>query len=233
MTKTKEVASWQAAMEQQAKNISEKETVGTGSLSFKGGRIRHGDNDIGDQLECVVIAASVEKTYYDKPYDKDNIEPPRCFSQSIYEDAMVPHENVKDPIHETCKGCPKAEFGTARQGKGPACKTHRRLVVLPTIPEMTPAYIGEGEVAMAKIPPTSVKHWQRYSKAVADGGMPPWAVKTTIHSALHDKFQFEVTFKLAGPVGDGELLAAIHARTEPAEQMLLKPFEYEEEVKYG
>ena len=231
--KKKEVASWKAALAADAEKTALAERPVSTFISLKGGVMAINDDIIpGNMLECVIVANAHERTYYDRPYDADDDGPPACFAQAIDGQDLVPHSNVPEPVSSACKGCPKAEFGTALQGKGPACKTRRKMVVMPVSVLADPTKIGEAELATLAAPPTSVKNFSQYANKVASSaGLPPWAVKTMISVAPHPKKQFEVSFATTGPVVDEDCLAGIHGRIQEAEGLLLNPYTYDNDPK--
>lgn len=224
-----EVLDWKAQLKKDVKQVQEETvTEGIGFISLRGGRMTYQDQELpGGELECVVVANIAERTMYDRPYDPEDKLPPDCFAQGSVVNALQPHGNVPKPISKNCKACPKAEFGTARVGKGPACKTYRKLVVMPKSTDPATA-----DLAIIRVPPTSVANWTKYTNQLAGQGLPPWAAFTIVKVAPHPKKQFEVTFKGAAPVGDESMLAGIHARIQEAERALFKPYEYEGETKY-
>jgi len=50
-------------------------------------------------------------------------DPPTCWSLGGKD--AVPHPEATESQHTSCAGCPWNEFGTAKQGRGKACKTKR------------------------------------------------------------------------------------------------------------
>ena len=222
---SKEIVDWKSALVADAKKTQVAESTGGNFISLKGGRMTYQEQTVpNDQLECIVVANVHERTMYDRPYDPDDTGPPDCFAQATDAGDLVPHPNVPNPVHPTCRGCPKAEFGTAKQGKGPACKTYRKLALMPA--DADPA---SAELAIMRVPPTSVRNFSQYASKVAGAtGLPPWGVDTTVGVKPDAKTQFQVTFDGSKPVGDETKLAAIFGSIDSAEQMLMTPYDYEE-----
>lgn len=229
MSKGKELAAWQQQIAADAKKVAHNEGTDSSAITIQHGRMMYREQPVPDNaLDVIVVASSTERCYYDKPYDPDKISSPRCFAQSLETRDLVPHENVAEPIHPTCEGCPMAEFGSAKQGKGPACKTYRKLIMIPAGTQAED--VPRAEMAYMKVSPTSVKNWSKYAQQlVASAGIPPWAAKTQVKVVPDKKTIHQVTFTGLGPVGDDELLHAIHARIEEAEKKLMQPYTYEEE----
>lgn len=226
----KEVADWKAAMGLAATKTAKMERTESSVISLKGGIMTYQDNEMKDnKLECVVIASSFARTCFQRPYDPDDKAPPECFANAIDAADLVPHENVLQPYAKVCseKACEWAVFGTALQGKGPRCKTRRKLIVMPVSGLDDPA---EAELATITCPPTSGANWSSYANKIASGaGLPPWGVKTMIIVKPHAKKQFEVTFETTGPIESDKALAGIHGRINEAEASLLQPYTYDAE----
>ena len=229
MTKSKEVTNWKEDLARAAEKTAKDERPIASFISLRSGVMSYQDNPIPDnKLECVIVAHCHEKTLFTKPFDADNIEPPDCFSQAMESADLIPHENVPNPVCETCKACPKAVFGSAPVGKGPACKTYRKLVVMPI--SALEKDIEDAEMATLRVSPTSVKHFSQYAAKIASSsGLPPWAIKTMISVTPNPKTQFQINFQTTGPIEGDQYLSAIHSRIPDAEKMLLTPYEYGED----
>jgi hypothetical protein len=230
---SKELTSWQAAIAADAKKVAHNEGTDSSAIRIQHGMMMYHDQPIpNNELDVIVIASITERCYYDGPYNPDKIESPTCFAQSRESRDLVPHENVKEPQNETCEGCPKAEFGSAKQGKGPACKTYRKLAMIPA--NTAPEEVRKAEVAYIKVSPTSVKNWSKYAQQlVASAGIPPWAATTKIKVVPDKKTIWQVTFQGLGPISDAPMLANLHERIDGAENMLLRPYTYEEDEAEG
>ena len=228
MTKTKEIASWKQDLVAAAEKTAKTERPAESFISLKSGIMTYQDEALPDnKLECVIIAVSFARTCFDRPYDPDDKAPPECFANAIDQVDLIAHENVPNPRAKVCteKACESAVFGSALVGKGPLCKTRRKLIVMPISGLDNPA---EAEMATLACPPTSGKNWSSYASKIAAGsGLPPWGVKTMVTVRPHPKRQFEVTFETTGPIEDEATLAAIHGRINEAETILLQPYVYD------
>jgi len=229
MSKSKEIASWKEAIQADAKKVAHNEGTDSSAITIQHGRMMYREQMVPDnKMNGIVIASTTERCYYDKPYDPDKISSPRCFAQSLESRELVPHENVVEPMAATCAECPMAEFGSAKVGKGPACKTYRKIMLLPE--KVMAEDVPKVEMAYLKVSPTSVKNWSKYAQhLVASAGIPPWAAITQIEVVPDKKTIHQVTFKGVGPIQDEELLSAIHARIDEAERKLMTPYTYEDE----
>lgn len=244
MTREVAVADWKEALGKQVAVAQEQakmpDTNGTPHISLKHGRMTL--NDVAfpnDEVQCLILASSLERTWYDRPYDPDDTGPPECFALGARANSLVPHENVKTPPSNACKACPMAEFGTARQGKGPACKTKLRLVLMPIPSDPRPGMItSDAEVAILKVSPTSVVNFNGtgaagkppgYAVLLADQDVTPWAVISKVMVRPHNKKMHEVTFELVKPLAKDNLLQAAYTKSVEAEEIVLQPYVYEDD----
>jgi hypothetical protein len=235
------VADWKKALGKQiaVAQAQTPETSGIPHISLKHGRMTLNDTALpGDEVQCIILASALERTWYDRPYDPEDTGPPECFSLGDKMAGLVPHENVATPPSNACKACPMAEFGTARQGKGPACKTKLRLCLMPVSSVPTVAQISDenAEMAILKVSPTSVVNFNGlggagkpvgYEVGLANQGVTPWAVISKVMVRPHNKKMHEVSFSLIKPLGDDDLLAAAYNKSALAEEAVLSPYTYE------
>ena len=223
----KELAAWQSALAESAKTIAHNEGSDSSAITIQHGAMMYHEQPIpNNELDVIIIGAAAENCYYDGPYDPDNISSPACFAQGLDPKNLIPHENVAEPINDSCNGCAYNEFGS--KGKGKMCKNYRKLIMIPagTAPEDVPT----AEMAYLKVSPTSVKNWSKYvQQLVASAGIPPWAATTKIKVVPDKKTIHQVTFQGLGPIEDEAMLSSIHGRIEEAEAKLLQPYTYEEE----
>lgn len=162
---------------QLANTAASNETMGTPYISIKNSKFTLNDEKLGTSIDVVVLATAFDNAYYDRPYNPDVIASPACFALAIDADDLEPDEDSPDVQAESCAVCPMNEFGSAENGKGKACKNGRRLLV---------ATIKNGEVdlsniAMLKIPPTSLKNWATYVRNLnLKHNKPAWSVLTNL-----------------------------------------------------
>jgi hypothetical protein len=230
MAKAKqELTHWQTALQEDAKKVAHNEGTDSSAIKIQHGMMMYHDQPVpNNSLDVIVVASVTERCYYDGPYDPDKIESPACFAQAVDPRDLTPHENVESPQHTDCANCPMAVFGSAKRGKGPACKTYRKIIMIPADTQADD--VPKAEMAYLKVSPTSVKNWSKYAQQlVASAGIPPWAAKTTVRVVPDKKTIHQVQFEGIGPIDDDELLGAIHGRIEEAEAKLLQPYTYEDE----
>lgn len=100
---------------------------GAQSLSFRGGTISLGDERIGKELPCFILATQFERTYYPSAYVADEKKTPSCYSY----DNVAPHKDAPYPQSKSCKDCEYNAFGSEpTRGKGKACKEGLRIALV-------------------------------------------------------------------------------------------------------
>jgi hypothetical protein len=90
-------------------------------------------------------------------------KPPDCESRNLV-------IGVGDPGGE-CAVCPYAQFGSAANGHGQACKQVRQLLILRP---------GARVPCLLTVPPTSLKNCGQYFLMLYGRGLPFWAVVTKL-----------------------------------------------------
>lgn len=108
-----------------------------------------------------------------------------------------------------CATCPLAQWNSSEKGKGQACKSMRRLVVL---------IDGWTAPALLTLPPTSVKVWDTYASALQNKKSAYFAVKTAfslekMKSAGGDTYSV-VKATAAGALDKAQLEAVLQIRKE-------------------
>jgi hypothetical protein len=127
-----------------------------------------------------------------------------------------------------CKTCPKAAWGSAIKNgvpsRGKACAESRRLALIPhTALESTESILG-AEIAIAKLPVTSIRFWSAYVNRLSSVlKRPPFAVITEISTEPHPKHQFHVHFNATGNVPN-ELIGAMKQKRGMADAYLNSPY---------
>lgn len=223
----------QAELAKFAKDAAAKERPQVSRISFKSGVMSYQGAPIpGNKMEVIIVASAHRHTLYKQPYDPDTPVSPDCFALSEEGDGIAPHENVTNPEHTSCDGCPMNEWGSIRllnpksKSKGKACKQGRRLVVMPANQATSADEVTKAEIALVDLPVTSVKNFATLVNVVAASRQRPvWAVVTVMQAQPHVTNQFEVTFTPVRLIEDEEALRAIMARREEALRIALTPFE--------
>jgi hypothetical protein len=240
ITKTKEVATsnWKEAMAKDAQQVATQVNHdGLAQISLKGGRMSLNDQLVaGDRLECIILAHTFQRAWYDREYSADDKAAPDCFAIGDDQYNMLPHENVPNPPSDNCKGCPMAEFGSAKQGAGPACKTRSKMVLLHAPEGVTADMISDkdAQLVVYNTQPTSVKAFAGkggYLKKLAGKGLASWGVVTELSVIPHDRFLHQTTFEALRPLGADDLMEAAYSRIPEAEEGLKQAFTYEDDAE--
>lgn len=215
-----------------------------GFLTTRGGVFRLHDEPIpGNQICAIILDSVVEHTLYEGRFDPNNMAPPVCYAFGRDADDMAPHESMQDhpdifyPQNDTCTGCPNMEWGSSDTGTGKACQQRRRLAIIPAgqfIPAGKydfdveifddEAHYQHADMAMLKLPVTSVKEYAKFVHSVAnDYSLPPYGVIARIWLEPDPKSQYKVCFETLDVVPD-ELLPTIFSRHEQAKASIITPY---------
>lgn len=220
-----------AALAERAKAAAARERPAVGNFSLKSGVLSYAGSPIpGNKTEAIIMAAAFRNVWYANRYDPNNIVNPNCFALSMSDEGMAPHENVSEPAHDTCAGCPYNEWGSdPNGGRGKACKQSRRLVMIPAAALTQPdpvAGVQSAEFAKMDLPVTSVKNYSSFVNTLAaSANVPPFAAVAEISVVPDAKTQFKVMFKPMRVLPSEEVLNAVMARLNAAEALALEPYE--------
>lgn len=196
------------------------------TISLRSGVMQYLDTPVdGNEMDVVVVGWSFERSYYSTAFDADNIVPPDCFALSLTGKDMGPDKDYG--FGTVCETCEHNQWGTARggKGKGKACGERRRLVVAPA--DIVKQGTLEGaELAMLKVPVTSIKNWGTYINKLRSGlARPAWAVVTNIKVVPDAKTQFKVLFDLVEPINDAGLIQQLRAANADSSIYTMQPFD--------
>lgn len=215
-TQTTAVANWEQEMERQAE-IAAGMAASTGGAQFfsvRAGQLSFDGAPVpGNQMGVVILDWILENVFYEGEFDANNPTPPTCFAYGR-DAAMAPHKVVFEAgqqQHETCRGCPRNEWGSAERGKGKACRNTRRLAIIPagTINVQSGQFEAFTDVAQfenaavgyLKVPVTSCKGFDTYVKQVAGAlKRPPHGIFTRVVVKSDAQVQVRVTFEPLAPV---------------------------------
>lgn len=222
-------ADMMAALAAEAKQAAATERPAVSKLSTSNGQLKYmGDVVAGNNMDVVILFASYRNVWYSGAYDRDNIKNPDCFALSETDENMVP--GGSNPVHPTCKGCPKNEWksdvrpdGTVRKGK--ACKESRRMILMPAGATESVEAVKRAELAILDLPVTSAKNYGGFVNAVAATvNVPPWAVIANV-KVQPSKNQFEVVMSPLRILPSADILKAVRGRLEDAKRLALEPYD--------
>ena len=212
------IVKWEDEIAAEAKDLAAKYTVTSQKISFRGGKISIGGNEVQNPLPVLIADACFENALYEDAFDPDRPATPICFAFGRDEGAMKPHADSIKPQHADCKTCPLNQFGSS--GKGKACKNQIRFMALSGT--VTAEEIPTTEVLPALLPPTSISNWASYVKGLRDMGLVPWACFTEIKNEPF-KTWYRVSFRPVGKVTQ-EIWTALKARRASIEEAMMQPY---------
>lgn len=218
---------------------------GLAAVSTRGGVLKVGDQEMPGNRMCVLILDAVrENTYYGRKFDPEHSLPPICYALGRDEREMRPHTAMKEHSFfeaqsSDCASCPMAEWGSSPTGRGKACSNRRRLLLLPAGDYVKvkgsrgeydlelyddERHFEDADMAVLKLPVTSVKNFTKYVSLVAKRyGRPPAGVFTEIFVEPDPNSQYKIHFDLIDEVPD-ELAEVVLARHEEARDAILEPY---------
>jgi hypothetical protein len=238
--KTEALANWDQELANAAKLAADMEANAGGGQFFStraGVLTWQGAALPGGQMGVVILDHILENKFYEGDFDADNPESPSCYAFGRDELKLAPHKLVVEAgtaKHETCKGCPQNEWGSADKGKGKACSNRRRIAMISAgefgkdgkfIPIEAPEHYQTAQVGYFGLSPTGLKGFAQYVKQLAAAlKRPPFGVFTLVKVAPDPKKQISVSFSALGTVPN-ELLAAISARAKEAKELIEFPYQ--------
>ena len=223
-----EVTNWTDELAKYAKVDAEKVTPSNSVISLKAGVITYNGQPAPDnKLRAIVIGSASERAYYTDDYDPDNVASPLCWGLGG-DGVDAPSELAEEQQSDACATCPMNMWGSATRGKGKACKERVRVALIPA-GLRTGEDVLKAEVAIMRVPVTSVKNWANYVILVAHSKRrPTFAVVTEVSTKPDPKSQFVVKFDYVEDV-DVEQVPFLIEKRGMAMDVLMKPFEERQE----
>ena len=226
---------WQEEMAAHAQMSAEMVKPESSTISLRGGIVSYSGTPVPDnKLHVVVLGFIHEHNFYNHAYDADNPGSPECFALGTDFSEMAPHAHAEEPQSNACNGCPNLERGSGN-GRGKACQQRVRLMCIPASATESEQSLLSAEVAIIKLPVTSVKYWNQYVQQVA--GMfkrPEWGVVTEVSAEPAPKTQFKATFTPISGVDfteQPELYGAIQQKIELSQPILYRAYEANAETE--
>lgn len=172
-------------------------------ISIKASRFRIVEN--GEEtvlpvthLDVVVVGANprLSKTYYDKPWDPDDVGAPKCKSLG----GIAPDDDSEEKQNDLCATCPHNAWGskTGPQGqKLKACTDLKRIAVV------SPDDL-EGPIYLLQVTPSAIKGLNAYQKGLSSRGIAPEVVKTRLTFDVEASFP-KLVFGLGGFLDEDQI----------------------------
>ena len=238
---------WEKELADEAAIVGEMESsTATGQFfSIKSGVLSFNDAPMPDnQVAVVILDGILENVYYKDAYDPENPAGPTCFAFGRDEAKMAPHQLVVDAgnaQHDKCAGCPMNEWGTAEKGRGKACRNIRRLAMISAgtfdkagnfVPVGDAAHYSSSQIALMKLPVTSVKGYAAFVKAIVGTlKKPPFAIATRIKVVPDAKSQFKLQFAFKELINfDQALWDAMKKKTADCAKEIVAPYPHQADL---
>jgi hypothetical protein len=221
------VANWQEELAKMAVKTAEAEKPSGNWVSFKGGQLTIAGNPMPkNNVDMVVVNSIFENQLYEDRFDPNNPQPPICYALSENDEDLKPHPDSAKPQAESCEACPNNVWGSdPGGGKGKACKNVRRLAII-AASDLDVGKLPTAEVALAKLPVTSVKNWSTYASQIANVlKLPPLAVITNMSVEPDPKTQFQVNFALVDKITDGAVIQALLDKRRDTIPLVFSPYD--------
>lgn len=132
-----------------------------------------GEAEVAQSISVVILRSNkgVARTYYKDKYVAGSDDPPLCYSN----DGQVPALDAENRQAKSCAACPHSKWGsviTENGKKGKACSEVKRLAVAP---------VGQlNDPMLLRIPPTSLKEWDKYVDMLVKRGLNPTQLMTKV-----------------------------------------------------
>ena len=209
------VVAWDEELAKWAKEDSapEQKNAGGQFFSVRGASLSWGGQAIkGNQIGCIVAAATIEHSYFDGKYVSGEFAAPVCFAFGRVEEDMAPHPASSKPQAARCDECPRNQFPTkeekAQGKKGKDCANVRRLALLPAgefdkagifQPEERAAHYAKVGPGYLKVPVTSVKGYSTHIVHADDVlHRPAWSIYTRVRVVPDPDTTLKVLFDVLG-----------------------------------
>lgn len=227
MSKTKEAApevqttAVVSIQEQIAQQIARQNAAAQGLRSsgsyigFKNAQLKvDGISIPSNQLDVRVLATVSERAWYKDDFDADKVQVPDCYAL----DDTVPHEMAQNPQSDTCMDCPHNKWGSAKQGRGKACREGARVIVAPA---NNP--IGSAMLYTAKVPVTSLSAVTGFASRCSQANKLMGEFVTKL-SVVEDKKSFFKVHLTPIEITNDMDLGTLLKRQDEAYQLAITPY---------
>lgn len=175
-----------AQLKEELKQLNKQVAAPSGfNIGTKGKQFAFPDGKTSDgPIDAVILDWRNVHQYYPGVYNQNKPEPPKCFAVAKNLDDLAPPEGLTTAVHETCKGCPKDEFGSAPGGgRGKACKNSVKLAIVPADATVdTPVWT-------INVSATAIRNWTNYTNTLSSTlGVLPIQVVTELKFNPNESF---------------------------------------------
>ena len=197
--------------------------AGWAFISTKGGEFKYKQEPLDSPLRVAIVGVAHENTYYDKAFDPESTEPPKCTAIGRSQSTLAPPAEWPTKESESCKDCWANAWGSGR-GRGKACANRVRLCVVPIYKGVDVAKV---EGARLRVPPTSLPNFNKLVaevKALNNGVANVFAHLVEVDLESDPKTMFKMTFKVVGTFPEA-VIRMLHSRITEASGPLLQIFD--------
>lgn len=175
----------------------------------------------GTELEVVIVDFISTNMFYEEDFDRDNPQSPICFAFGSEPAILVPSPNSPSKQAPTCSACPNNQFGSARNGKGKACKNTRLIAVMPAHAALDDP--ANAPIWIMSVPPTSIKAFDKYVHELAvKQRTVPVGVVTSV--TLDPASAFAAPrFNVVRPLASKEIGVFMSRREEANQRLYVEP----------
>lgn len=190
-------------------------STGTNLISFKGGQLTIDGSPVPNgEAEVIVLAQQYERAFYAGLFDGSKPQVPTCYSF----DGETPHGQADYPQNEVCLECEHNMWGSAKQGRGKACRESARVALLPA-----GAPLDVAPLYQASFPITSIKNVQGFFARCNASGKLAGQFKTRLKVEPDVKTIFKASLTPLSTIENIDMSILIMRITQ-AETQLVVPY---------
>ena len=202
-------------------------------IKYKGEEtlITNADGDPAPSLEAVIIKANpfVNKQYYKGKWVEGSTTPPDCFSL----DGKTPSNQVENPQHNNCAGCPMNVWGSKINEAGKkvkACADTKKLAIVPLADIKNVAFNGP---MLYRVTSSELGDLGTFADQMKSRGFP--------YNSVAVRFGFDpnvshpkATFKAIRPLTDAEAQQVLELyQSDSVARVLSADFTTEAKAEHG
>lgn len=179
-----DIATIDAELQNEVANLKDQLGAPSGNkikVEVTGDFVLPSGENLGDEIQVVVVDFVSRNTFYATPYNPNNITPPDCYAMGRVKAQMAPEEDSPDRQSDMCASCPQNQFGSGQNGTSKACSNRYWLAVLLVDPDDDEAHNApDAPIYLLDLPPKALKSFEAAARLVATSlsGPPVKAVLT-------------------------------------------------------
>lgn len=237
LSQSRAIQPWEEEMAKAAKRqASVEKPMGLfKQVAVKGGVMYIDEKPIpGNKFDAVVLCATHENQWYNKPYNPNVPAVPACyaFGDQTLEDPeaeMAPSKDVEEIQGDEdgkCVGCWANKMGSADLGRGKACQNVRRLILVTADAVESVDALKDAEARAMKIPVMSVKNWVAFVHELDEmAHRPSYGAVVQISCVPDPKSQWQIKFAFQELITfDADLYETMKKRVGTAGKEIASPY---------